>query len=425
MVEVTEIPSPGVGDGAGSDLPEVARRSLREGSPDPAPPPGRPAPPAPAARATTSLPGAHRVHILVASGGRVRESVSDDLSDVLRAIEQSESHEVWVDIEAQDAERALAPFDAKVSGEHYIVQNQEKRSILGWPYLVRDLGTPRFCVLVAAGESAVVTVHPPDVPNDPIADARKVMDSAVHARTEGGFKPLGSFREFVFLQIAESCVAEMMGAIQRQSKRLGQVYDNVFEESFNPAGIQTALFDIHRFLEQNLSPTLFLVREFFFTLERGGARFLPLEGVKPDLSRLADELDRLMGLKTNMETTIELVSNAVRAKLSEQSLEASWRLQLGVEVLVRVSLLLMIPTAVFSLWPMMPFPLDEPVTFLGVTTYSVVWSALTALVITLGAQLALRRLYTRAFGIGELRAKSRGDGGEPSKAPDRRPPDKR
>lgn len=412
MVEVTEIPAPGASGAGNEDIPEVARRSLREGSPDPAPPPPHRAPPEPAAHPTSSLPGTHRVHILVASGGRVRESVSDDLADVVRAIEQAESHEVWVDIEAQDAERALAPFNARIESDHYVVQNQEKRSILGWPYLVRDLTEGRFCVLVAAGDSAIVTVHPPDVPNDPIADARKVMDSAAHARTDGGFKPLGSFREFVFLQIAESCVAEMMGAIQLQSKRLGQVYDNVFEDNFNAAGIQTALFDIHRFLEQSLSPTLFLVREFFFTLERGGARFLPLEGVKTDLSRMADELDRLMGLKTNMETTIELISNAVRAKLSEQSLEASWRLQLGVEVLVRVSLLLMIPTAVFSLWPMMPFRLDEPVTFLGVSAYSVVWCSIAALIITLVAQLALSRVYERTFGITELRAKTRFDGVE-------------
>ncbi len=420
MVEVTDLPPSGPGEAGDPDLPEVARRSLREGSPDPAPATRPPSPPEPASRPTRSLPGAHRVHVLMVSGGRVRESVSDDLSDVIRAIEQSESREVWVDIEAEDAERALAPFEANVSGEHYVVQNQEKRSILGWPYLVRSLATPRFCVLVAAGESAIVTVHPPDVPDDPIADARKVMDSAVHARTEGGFKPLGSFREFVFLQIAESCVAEMMGAIQRQSRLLGVVYDNVFDESFKSAGIQTALFDIHRFLEQHFSPTLYLVREFFFTLERGGARFLPLKGVKPDLSRLADELDRLMGLKTNMETTIELISNAVRAKLSEQSLEASWRLQLGLEVLVRVSLLLMIPTAVFSLWPMMPFPLDQPVTFLGLTTYSVVWCSLAALIITLSAQLALSRIYTRTFGITELRALGRRGSGGDAKPADKR-----
>ncbi len=420
MVEVTELSSSGGTDSEGKDIPEVARRSLREGSPDPAPR-QRPAPhQEPAARPTSSLPGTHRVHILVASGGRVRESVSDDLADVARAIEQAESHEVWVDIEAQDAERALAQFEANVSLEHFIVQNQEKRSILGWPYLVRDAGAHRFCVLVAAGESAIVTVHPPDVPNDPIADARKVMDSAVHARTEGGFKTLGSFREFVFLQIAESCVAEMMGSIQRQSKRLGQVYDNVFEESFNAAGIQTALFDIHRYLEQSLSPTLFLVREFFFTLERGGARYLPLEGVKADLSRLAQELDRLMGLKTNMENTIELISNAARARLSEQTLEASWRLQLGVEVLVRVSLLLMIPTAVFSLWPMMPFRLDEPVTFLGVSAYSVVWCAIAAVIITLVAQLALSRVYERSFGITELRAQSKQNGQDAKKDIDKR-----
>jgi hypothetical protein len=336
----------------------------------------------------------------------VRETVSDDLADVGRAIEQAESHEVWIDIEADDAERALAPFNAKVSTEQYLVQNQDGRSILGWPYLVRDHVAPRFCVLVAAGESAIVTVHPPDVPHDPIADARNVIDSAVHARTDGGFKPLGSFREFVFLQIAESCVTETMGSIQRQSRRLGHVYDNVYDEEFKPAAIQTALFDIHRYLEQSLSPTLFLVREFFFTLERGGARYLPLEGVKSDLARLTEELDRLMNLKTNMETTIELISNAVRAKLSEQTLEASWQLQLAVEVLVRVSLLLMIPTAVFSLWPLMPFPVNQPFDFLGIYTYSVVWDVLVAVILTVAAQVALSRMYKRAFGLEELRAKA-------------------
>jgi hypothetical protein len=420
MVEVTEIGT-GAAGGGREDLPEVARRSLQEGSPDPPAPPGRRAPAQPSETHTTStVPGTHRVHILVVAGGRVKETVSDDLADVARAIEHAESREVWVDIEAQDAERALAPFEAKVSDEHFVVQNQEKRSILGWPYLVRDAAGPRFCVLVAAGESAIVTVHPPDIPHDPVAGARKVMDSAVHARTEGGFKSLGSFREFVFLQIAESCVAEMMGAIQRQSKRLGKVYDNVFEEGFNAAGIQTALFDIHRYLEQSLSPTLFLAREFFFTLERGGARFLPLENVKADLARLADELDRLMGLKTNMENTIELISNAARARLSEQALEASWRLQLGVEVLVRVSLLLMIPTAIFSLWPMMPFHVDEPVTFLGVTAYSVVWCLIAALFITLVAQLGLSRVYERTFGITELRAQSRQEAGDAARAPEKR-----
>ncbi len=403
MVEVTEIDGrPPAGPG-GDELPEVARRTLEESSPGgPRKAPREPEEPRVQTPSATA-PGAHRVHILVAGGGRVRETVSDDLADVARAIEAAGSHEVWVDIEAEDAERALAPFDAKISTEQFLVQNQDKRSILGWPYLVRDQVTPRFCVLVAAGDTAVVTVHPPDVLHDPVAGARKVMDSAVHARTDGGFKPLGSFREFVFLQIAESCVTEMMGAIQRQSKRLGQVYDNVYDKEFTPAAIQTALFDIHRYLEQSFSPTLFLDREFFFTLERGGARFLPLEGVKGDLVRLAEELDRLMGLKTNMETTIELVSNAVRAKLSEQTLAASWRLQLAVEVLVRVSLLIMIPTAVFSLWPIMPFPVSEPFDLLGIRTYSVVWNIFTAILLTVAAQLMLSRMYKRAYGLGGLR----------------------
>jgi hypothetical protein len=402
VVEITDISSFDTG-GAEGDLPAVARRTLDASSP------ARPNREAhtreePQVRATSSAhTGAHRIHILVSGGGRVRETISEDLAEIPRAIAEAGDHEVWIDIETEDVEAALAPFDARVSQDQYIVSNHEKRSVLGWPYLVRDQVEPRYCVLVAPGENAIVTVHKPDIPHDPIADARKVIDSAVHARTDGGFKPLGSFREFAFLQMAESCTTEMMGAIQKQSKRLGQVYDNVYGDEFRPAAIQTALFDIHRFLEQTLSPTLFLVREFFFTLERGGARFLPLEGVKADLARLADELDRLMGLKTNMETTIELVSNAVRAKLSEQTLEASWRLQLAVEVLVRISVLLMIPTAVFSLWPLMPFLVDRPFEFLGVTTYSVVWNILTAVVLNNVAQLMLSRMYKRAFKLDELR----------------------
>lgn len=407
MVEITEINAPDRKPGskaADAELPEVARRSLEESAPVHDVKTRRPEGESHFKAPTTGVPGSHRVHIMVAGGGSVRETVSDDLADVGRAIAQAENHEVWIDIEADDAETALAPFNAKVSTEQYLVQNQEGRSILGWPYLVRDLASPRFCVLVAAGESALVTVHPPDVQHDPIADARKVIDSAVHARTDGGFKPLGSFREFVFLQIAESCVTETMGAIQRVSRRLGHVYDNVYDEDFKPAAIQTALFDIHRYLEQTLSPTLYLVREFFFTLERGGARYLPLEAVKGDLVRLTEELDRLMNLKTNMETTIELISNAVRSKLSEQTLRASWQLQLAVEVLVRVSLLLMIPTAVFSLWPLMPFPVNQPFEFLGITTYSVVWDIAVALILTIAAQVALSRMYKRAFGLQDMRA---------------------
>lgn len=407
MVEITDIST---FDHAGSspaptsgDLPDVARRNLEESSPAHTPPAKRPQEKPQVGSPSGGLVGSHRIHIMLAGGGRVRETVSEDLADVTRAIADAGDHEVWVDIEADDMEAALAPFEAKVSQEQYLVTNHDRRSVLGWPYLVRDQMTPRFCVLVAVGENAIVTVHQPDIPHDPIADARKVIDSAVHARTDGGFKPLGSFREFAFLQMAESCTTEMMGSIQKQSKRLGQVYDNVYGDEFKPAAIQTVLFDIHRYLEQTLSPTLFLVREFFFTLERGGARFLPLEDVKADLARLAEELDRLMGLKTNMETTIELVSNAVRAKLSEQTLEASWQLQLAVEVLVRVSLLLMIPTAVFSLWPLMPFPSNVPIDFLGIRTYSVVWNIITALVLTIAAQYALSRMYKRTFKLDELR----------------------
>jgi hypothetical protein len=419
MVEITDVGNlgdPGHGEG---DLPDVARRSLEGSSPSHAPPERARDQPREARPHSVAVTGAHRIHILIAGGGRVRETVSEDLSDVTRAIADAGDHEIWVDIETEDLAKALAPFDAKVTDDQYLVTNQEKRSVLGWPYLVRDQMEPRYCVLVAAGESAIVTVHLPDIPHDPITDARKVIDSAVHARTDGGFRPLGSFREFAFLQMAESCTTEMMGALQKQSKRLGQVYDNVYGEEFRPAAIQTALFDIHRFLEQTLSPTLFLVREFFFRLERGGARFLPLDGVKGDLARLAEELDRLMGLKGNMETTIELVSNAVRAKLSEQTLQASWQLQLAVEVLVRVSLLLMIPTAVFSLWPLMPMPADVPFEFLGIRTYSIVWNILTAIVLTVGAQVLLGRMYKRAFKLDELRG---GAGGGGTKPPTRKGP---
>jgi len=419
MVEVTEIldPAPNHDAVVGPHIPDVAQKVLDESSPNHNPEKKPPAHVEAAVKPTVGVPGAHRIHILMSTGGRVKETVSDDLADVVRAIEAAGTHELWIDIEADDAERALAPFDTKVSTEHFVVQNHEKRSVLGWPYLVRDHSQPRFCVLVAPGDAAIVTVHPPDTEHDPVGGARKVMDSAVHARTEGGYKQLGSFREFVFLQIAESAVTEVMGVIQRLSKRLGQVYDNVYAEDFKPAAIQTALFDIHRLLDGTVSPTIFLLREFFFTLERGGARFLPLEEVRHDLTRLVDELDRLMGLKTNMETTIELISNAVRSKLSEQALAASMRLQMAVEVLVRVSLLLMIPTAIFSLWPMMPFPVDAPVTFLGITMLSVGWCILTALLLTAMAQFALFRIYSKSYGIQEMRASPKVNGAPKSTPP--------
>jgi hypothetical protein len=417
VVEITEIgPAKAPGHRAGSQgqVPEVARRALEESEPvrevqakQPSEhPTGGTAP-------TASAPGAYAIHILVARGGRVDETHSDDLADVVRAVEQAENHEVWVDIGAEDAAKALAPFGARVSTEQYLVQNQEKRSVLAFPYLVREEVEPRYCIAVAAGDNALVTVHPPDTAHDPVSDARRLIDSAVHAKTDSGFKPLGSFREFVFLQIAESCVTEVLGCIQKQSKRLGQVYDHVHSEQFNAAAIQTTLLDIHRYLEQTLAPTLFLLREFFFTLERGGARYLSLDGVKEDLVMLTEELDRLMALKSNMDTTIELISNAVRAKLSEQTLEASWQLQLALEVLVRVSLLLMIPTAVFSLWPLMPFPVNQPFELFGITTYSVVWNVLTALVLTVVAQLMLSRMYKRAFGLEDLRRTSSKVGAKP------------
>src|SRR6266581_6098591 len=148
MVEVTDIGGlTGGGDrmAASEDLPEVARRSLEGSSPSRTPRAKKPEEAPSVLAAAAGVPGSHRVHILVAGGGRVKETVSEDLGDVARAIDHAGEHEVWVDIEADDAEKALAPFEAKVSADQYVVQNQDKRSVIGWPYIVRDQAEPRFC----------------------------------------------------------------------------------------------------------------------------------------------------------------------------------------------------------------------------------------------------------------------------------------
>src|SRR2546426_12577051 len=139
LVEVTEIGPPSAKSSRkapGENIPEVARRSLEESAPVKSVAPRHAAEtPAGGAAPTASVPGAHQVHILVARGGRVEEKRSDDLADVARAVEQAESHELWIDIEADDHEKALAPFGGKVSTAQYVVQNHERRSVLAFPYI--------------------------------------------------------------------------------------------------------------------------------------------------------------------------------------------------------------------------------------------------------------------------------------------------
>src|SRR5258705_13868937 len=103
MVEITDISAlePKAAK-PGADVPEVARRALEESSPD-RPSPTTRAPDGPQARGPSAgVLGSHRIHIMLAGGGRVRETVTEDLADVTRAIAEAGDHEVWIDIEARD-----------------------------------------------------------------------------------------------------------------------------------------------------------------------------------------------------------------------------------------------------------------------------------------------------------------------------------
>jgi Mg2+ and Co2+ transporter CorA len=98
-------------------------------------------------------------------------------------------------------------------------------------------------------------------------------------------------------------------------------------------------------------------------------------------------------MRESLESSLELISNTVRASLSDKNIANTERLNRAVEILTRLSVLLMIPNSVFTLWPTLP--VNNLDTFLGIQSAG--WELLLALLLTVIGQVIISYYYKHSF----------------------------
>lgn len=323
-----------------------------------------------------------------------------DLDDVAGII-RDEGRGSWVDIATPDPPGILARMGVELpagNGVECTITDQvaESRTLIAIPCLRRDGDAATTLYALCIGTHALVTVHSSGGPKEPLGVLMERVEDYLDEETDGGKLPVTNFRDFVFAYLMVSVAEEFVACMEEASRRLHRIYETLTGKGA-PLAIQASLYREHRFLSETLGGALFAYREFVVEVKKGSGRFLRAGTRAREMEEVGAELALALEMKQDLNNTVELISNAVRAKLSDRNIEQTTRLNFAVELLTRVSVLLMIPNSVFTFWPTMGIPPDA--LFWGVPSW--VWELIVSGLLFAASQVVISWYYSHSL-LGEV-----------------------
>ena len=214
----------------------------------------------------------------------------------------------------------------------------------------------------------------------------------VNEETDEGKIAIPNFRDFVFIAILGACADEFISTLNSTRQRVNSIYKQLTGAA-EPMAAHAGIYEVHTFLSETFGTAVFLFREFVSMVVKGSGKHLKTVSYQHYIDKVENDVKQAIVMRESLENSLELISNTVRASLSDLNIANTERLSRAVEILTRLSVLLMIPNSVFTLWPTMP--IDNRDTFLGLQ--SVGWELILAAVLTVLGQLLISYYYKHSF----------------------------
>ncbi|MEM2869262.1 MAG: CorA family divalent cation transporter [Thermoplasmata archaeon] len=312
--------------------------------------------------------------------------------DEASALEKKYEGEAWLDIVAQHVDEILHKFSlSKEPNDHYII-DEEDRTVFQVPFLVRNSTETQYLYIICDSSNRITTIRQTAWERGPVESTLRFIGDIVDEETEDGKMPLHNFRDFVFTALLGACSDEFIATISASRKKVNKIYEGIVRHS-DPMEAQAQIYQVHSFLSETFGTTIFLFREFVSLVRKGSGKHLKLSLYQSYLEKVMNDVTQAIEMRDGLENTLELISNTVRASLSDINIANTERLNRAVEILTRLSVLLMIPNSVFTFWPTLPISPHD--TFLGL--HSASWEMIIALLLTILGQVLISYYYKHSY----------------------------
>jgi hypothetical protein len=300
--------------------------------------------------------------------------------------------ELWTDVVAQDIDQFLSELSiCPVPEDHFIIDEKD-RTVFQIPFLVRESTRMQYLYVVCEGTDRITTIRQNSWTRGPVEQTLNFIGDIVDEETDEGKLVIPNFRDFVFIAILGACADEFISTINATRRKVNSIYKGLIGPS-DPMTAQAQIYDVHSFLSETFGTAVFLFREFVSMVVKGSGKHLKIAIYQHYIEKVENDVKQAIDMRESLENSLELISNTVRASLSDQNIANTERLSRAVEILTRLSVLLMIPNSVFTLWPTMP--INNQDTLFGLQ--SVVWELILAGLLTGLGQLLISYYYKHSF----------------------------
>lgn len=312
--------------------------------------------------------------------------------------------ELWTDVVVRDIDGFLGSISVCPVTEDHFIKDEEDRTVFQIPFLVRDSTRMQYLFVVCEGHDRITTIRGRSWPRDPVERTLSFIGDVVDEETDEGRLAIPNFRDFIFIALLGACAEEFIATLNVTRRRVNAIYKELIGAS-DPMAAQGEIYEVHSFLSEVFGTAVFLFRELVSMVARGSGRHLKLNQYQHFIEKVQNDVNQAIEMRESLENSLGLISNTVRASLSDQNIANTERLNRAVEILTRLSVLLMIPNSVFTLWPTMP--INNQDIFLGLQ--SAAWELLLALALTVAGQVLISYYYKHSylkalFGRGETAA---------------------
>jgi hypothetical protein len=341
-----------------------------------------------------------RVVAVYYDGTHVSVEPLDSLKEVPHYIKVHSGAQLWIDVRTKDVPGVLRELDIEDPGFGPIVHEVKEPSntVMAFTHTVRGSRQLHRTILSAAGPDLLLSIH------DSVGetDSKKAMLEYIHTLVEkelaGVPKAILYFRDMLLTALLDSQAEEFIATLQYLIRELSKLHQRLELGEKDTKEVQSELFKMHMFVEDEFPTALLSFRDVVAKLRMGAGKNINLQARHDELEDVLKDVDGAVGIKANVEKTLDLVSASVRLKLTERSIETQRRLQQAVWILTHLSVLLIIPNLVLVFWRLTPWIGDDTVQLGGMEVHSFWMSVILAALFSILALLLLNSFLRRQLG---------------------------
>ncbi len=357
--------------------------------------------------------GGARVTAVYYDGTNVRVEPLKTIDEVPHYIEVHSGAHTWVDIRADDVTGTLERLGVRDPGQGPAVHEVKEphQTLISYSHTVRHSRRLHRTVIAAIGADVLLTVHDSHGEIDSKSILHEFIPSLVDKELTGVPKAILYFRDMLLVALMDSQGEEFIATLQETVRGLSILNQRLERGEADTQEVQSELFKVHMFIEDEFQTALLSFRDVVGKLRLGAGKNIDLSARQHELEETIRAIDGAVGIKANVEKTIDLVSSSVHMKLTERSLETQRRLQLAVWFLTHLSVLLIIPNLVLVFWRLTPWIGDHTFQVGDVEVHSFWLGLLMAVVLSIMGLVALNHFLRRYVGrsMQEVLAEQEGD----------------